>query len=722
MASLILTAVGGVLGGPIGAAIGALAGQTIDRAVLFKPKGRQGPRLTELAVQTSSYGTPIPHLFGAMRVAGTVIWSTDLIESKAKSSSGKGQPSTTNFSYAASFAVLLSARPITGIGRIWADGKLLRGAGGDLKTSTGFRVHLGEEGQAPDPLIVAAEGMGQVPAHRGYAYAVFEMLQLADYGNRIPSLTFEVFADQGPVPLGVIAETVSEGRVDGSAVTMPITGFSAYGDSARGVLETLSLASGGWFSPQGDRLAMRDAGFATAQAIDDRGAAAIGTRGRRRQRSVAAIGTVPLTLAVSHYDPARDYQTGLQRARRPGAGGRAEQIELPAAMDGAAAKAIAMAALARAEAGRERREITLDWRAMRIVPGDIVTIADAVGRWRVARVSLEAMVVMLELVRLDDAARPTIAASSGRVRGSVDTEHGPTILHVFELPALGDTLLDAPRLLVAAAGPAPGWRRAALLLATDGGARWSPAGNTAVPATIGALLTLAPAAPATLRDLSTVIEIDLAHAGMMLAGADDAALDSGANLALLGEELIQFGVAEQIGPTRWRLQRLLRGRRGTEAAAGTQQIGDRFVVIDSDNLAAIDMPLSAIGSPVRFMASGVGDLDGPVTTDIMPSGVSVRPPSPVHLRARRDGDALAIDWVRRSRVGWRWIDGVDSPVGEEGEHYAIDIAVADAPVQRFTATGPALVVTVPAGASPTVISVRQRGANGDSPASTLTLP
>ncbi len=722
MASLILTAVGGALGGPIGAAIGALAGQTIDRAVLFKPKGRQGPRLTELAVQTSSYGAPIPRLFGAMRVAGTVIWSTDLIESKAKSSSGKGQPSTTNFSYAASFAVLLSARPITGIGRIWADGKLLRGAGGDLKASTGFRVHLGGEGQAPDPLIVAAEGMGQVPAHRGCAYAVFEMLQLADFGNRLPSLTFEVFADAGPVQIGLIAEVISGGRVDGTAVAMPITGFSAYGDSARGVLETLSIASGGWFAPQGDRLAMRDAGLAAGQVIADSGAAASGTRGRRRQRSVAAIGTVPLTVTISHYDPARDYQTGLQRARRPGTGGRAEQIELPAAIEGVAAKAIAIAALARAEAGRERREMMLDWRAMRIVPGDIVTIADAAGRWRVARVSLEAMVVMLDLVRLEQAAGATITASSGRVRASVDTAHGPTILHVAELPALGDNLLDTPRLLVAATGAEPGWRRAALLLSTDGGARWLPAGGTVAPATIGALVTSVAAAPATLRDLLTVVEIELAHAGMALAGADDARLDSGANLALLGEELIQFGLAEQIGPTRWRLRRLLRGRRGTEAAAGIQQIGDRFVMIEPDDLAVINVPLSVVGSPVRLMASGVGDLDGPVTADIMPSGVSVRPPSPAHLRARRDGDILTIDWVRRSRAGWRWIDGVDSPLAEEAEHYAIEIAVAGAPVQRFTTTSPAIVVTIPASSSPMTISVRQQGANGESPASILTLP
>jgi uncharacterized membrane protein len=55
MATIILTAVGGAVGGPIGAAIGAVAGQAID-ARLFAPRARQGPRLSDLAVQTSSYG------------------------------------------------------------------------------------------------------------------------------------------------------------------------------------------------------------------------------------------------------------------------------------------------------------------------------------------------------------------------------------------------------------------------------------------------------------------------------------------------------------------------------------------------------------------------------------------------------------------------------------------------------------------------------------------
>lgn len=70
MATLVLTAVGTALGGPIGGALGAMLGQSVD-AALFAPKARQGPRLSDLKVQTSSYGDTIPQLFGTMRVAGT---------------------------------------------------------------------------------------------------------------------------------------------------------------------------------------------------------------------------------------------------------------------------------------------------------------------------------------------------------------------------------------------------------------------------------------------------------------------------------------------------------------------------------------------------------------------------------------------------------------------------------------------------------------------------
>ena len=167
MATLVLTVVGTVLGGPLGAAIGATIGQVVDNTLLFAPKGRQGPRLSDLRLQTSRYGDQIPRLFGTMRVAGSVIWSTDLIEHRHRQGGGKGQPKVTTYSYSASFAVAISARRIVDVRRIWADGNLLRGSAGDFKTGIGaFRIHYGSEDQALDPLIAADKGMTTTPAHR----------------------------------------------------------------------------------------------------------------------------------------------------------------------------------------------------------------------------------------------------------------------------------------------------------------------------------------------------------------------------------------------------------------------------------------------------------------------------------------------------------------------------------------------------------------------------
>lgn len=66
MATLLLTAVGTAFGGPLGGAIGALLGQQIDGAVFGKRKV-EGPRLKELSVQTSSYGSALPMHFGRIR-------------------------------------------------------------------------------------------------------------------------------------------------------------------------------------------------------------------------------------------------------------------------------------------------------------------------------------------------------------------------------------------------------------------------------------------------------------------------------------------------------------------------------------------------------------------------------------------------------------------------------------------------------------------------------
>jgi hypothetical protein len=708
MATLVLTVVGTAVGGPVGGAIGALVGQTIDHAV-FRPKRREGPRLTELAVQTSSYGSQIPRLFGTMRVAGTVIWATDLIESRSTDRGGKGQPNTTTYSYAASFAVLLSARAILGVGRIWAEGKLLRGRAGDFKTATGFRLHLGGEDQPADPLIASAEALA--PAHRGCAYAVFEGMQLADYGNRIPSLTFEVIADPGAVSVGAIARALAP-EVRGDAA-MTVGGFAASGGSVGAVLATLAQASGAWFAADGAALALRDAAGTVATVTD----AGFGGSGRRT-RAVAAIESVPRTVSVGHYDPARDYQAGLQRATRQGAGTRDTRVEVPAVLDAGAAKTVAEAMLARAEAERVRRTLACGFDALAIAPGACVAIDGEAGIWRVEDVLVEAMVTRLTLVPLETAPLPA-RATSGRVAGAADATIGATILAAFETPGLDDVPLSAPRLTVAAAGAGAGWRRAALLYSLDDGASWTAAGATAAPAAIGVVEAIGSPAPSTLIDLHGTIMVALAHDAMDLGDADAAGLDRGANLAVIGAELVQFGSAEPLGGGRWRLGRLLRGRRGTERA--TPVAGDPFVLLAPETARTIDLPVAALGRMVRVIASGVGD-DDPVEARCVIGGASVMPPSPVHLRI----EGATVRWVRRSRAGWRWIDGVDAPLGEERETYRVTVSTAGAGagsaaggMRVVDTVAPEIALTVAERAAGVTVSVRQAGVFGESPAAEL---
>lgn len=711
MATLVLSTVGGAIGGPIGSMVGSMVGQFIDRELLFKPKGREGPRLNELKVQTSSYGTPIPKLFGTLRVAGSVIWATDLVEHRHREG-GKGRPTTTSYSYTASFAVALSARPVQSVGRIWADGKLLRRAAGDWKARTGFRLHSGDENQAADPLIASAEGTGLAPAHRGVAYAVFEDLELAEYGNRIPSLSFEVIADPGPVAAEAIVKAVSGGRVAGGDALAPIDGFSAYGGSQRGVIEPLADAIGAW--PVLDRSVKLLRGNGVAVEVVDIGTGA----GVPGDRAITTADRTPRRVMLSHYDLARDYQAGVQTATRPGAGYRDLAIELPAVLSAGAAKQLAEAALSRAEQQRERRMVRAGWRALAIVPGGRVRIAEEPGQWRVIDWRLEAMAVTLELVRIASAPLPA-SATPGRVLPAPDDVAGATILHAFELPNLGEGVLAAPRLSIAACGTGAGWRRAALAVSVDGGVRWEPAGATAAPAIAGTLEDPGGAADCTLIDRRNAIIVVLAHGGMVLADADDAGLDAGHNLALVGEELVQFGEAEPLGAHRWRLSRLWRGRRGTEAAAGTAVTGDRFVLIDPSALAMRD-GVAGIGATVAILGTAPADGDG-TEIEAQLSGASILPPAPVHLKLETmPGGETWIRWTRRSRTGWRWQDGVEVPLGEETERYRVRIMPAAGGELAETVT--VAEHPLPVGlVAPVRIEVRQIGDHGLSPPALLIL-
>jgi len=209
MAQLAFGIAGAAAGAPFGmSSLGFSIGSAIGGALFAETQKFEGPRVGELKATSSTQGAPIPRVYGTDALTGNLIWSSDLIETrKTVKSGGKGggpKTSTTTYSYSVDMAVMICEGPISGIRKMWFNDRLKYdiSTGGDTSSAAAssaiqgsVKIYLGNETQLPDPTIESYEGAGNVPAHRGTAYAMFTGLQLKDYGNARPNVRFEVVSD-----------------------------------------------------------------------------------------------------------------------------------------------------------------------------------------------------------------------------------------------------------------------------------------------------------------------------------------------------------------------------------------------------------------------------------------------------------------------------------------------------------------------------------------------
>lgn len=223
MAKVALTVAGGIIGSAVGmpglgAMLGGQLGGYIERRGA-DPIRQEGPRLDDLHVQVSSYGSPIFRVWGTMRVAGNIIWSGDKVQSSTTETSGGGKAgpevATTAYHYHSSFAIAICAGPIDRLLRIWADGKLIYSIVPTNDSIIGisglnFTLYEGNETQVADPIIEAEIGAGDVPGFRGLCYIVFDTFPLALFGNRIPNFSFDVTtnASEDDVPYTVLNDFI----------------------------------------------------------------------------------------------------------------------------------------------------------------------------------------------------------------------------------------------------------------------------------------------------------------------------------------------------------------------------------------------------------------------------------------------------------------------------------------------------------------------------------
>ena len=668
MATLVFTTLGAALGGPLGGLAGGLIGRQVDTALLGGGPGRKGPRLDDLRISSSSYGSAIPRHYGRIRAPGSIIWSTNLIEHE------ESNGSLTTYRYSASFAIALSSAPIAGIGRIWADGNLLRGAEGDLKTSGTLRIYSGHGDQPVDPLLASALG-SEAPAHRGLAYAVFEDLDLGTFGNRIPSLSVEILADADATELGPMLADL----IDSAAIDMPLPGLAGFSWESGSLGSTLDLIDSIYplaCDAGGEALTIRPAERLPSDPPllpEPAGATTEGSFGPldgtlfRR-----ALSDHDRPRALRYYDPARDYLAGMQRAGGRSGRGREQVLDLPGALPAGGARNLADAAAERTAWASE----TLAWRIAELdpalAPGQVVQAPGLAGLWRIVSWEWRSEGVELELLRLPHGGTRQALSDPGRIDPPADLPASPTQLMISELPWDGTGSPDQPIIAAGVSSASGGWPGAGLdvdRMGTLVPLRGSGRRRTVMGEITGPLVPSA----AMLLERGGEITVALVSPDFALSSVDATAIAAGSNRALIGGEILQFATATSLGGGQWRLQGLLRGRAGTEAAAmNGHPTGTPFMLLD-DSLRRLDPDIVGDTAGAVITAQGPGD-HALVVSIIANPGLSLRPLCPVHPRKRTtDAGDVVLSWIRRARGAWRWRDQVETPLIEETERYLVGL-------------------------------------------------
>jgi len=681
MATLVLSQIGSAIGGPVASIAGAFAGSAIDRSLLGSSR-RRGPRLDQLAVQGSGYGGTIPRIYGRMRVAGNIIWSTPVRESRLQTG---GKAGTGGSGYSVSLAIALSATPITAVGRVWADGKQIRSESGEFAIPVVMRVYTGSEAQGVDPLIEAAEGTGNAPAYRGLAYLVLEDLQLAEFAGRVPQFSFEVICQNEDLSVFNIvtdlAATVGLALDGPSLRTAGAVGYAAgHQGGIEEDLEAINLIEPFAIDGSAHRLELRFLNMAQEAAVVSAADLVVQLPGGSTERPKFATTReqkAAREFTLIYAEPARDFEPCVQRSITGSSVSAAsrERRAVPFALGASLAKQIAERELANDRESRDRSAIALPLRYAVLSVGDEIWIDDNPPTLNILAVNIENGSIDLSCWRKSASRARSPNGYAGRKLPTEVRQQGPTCLLIADIPQLPSENFDQARLLIAPYSQSADWQQATILMSTDGGMAYSAVGVANTSAITGTVDSVLDSGPIGRWDEVNSLIIKLNSGGSYPEPFSRDNVLLGKNIALVGSELLAFCRADPIGSNSYMISGLLRGLYGTDRSISNHLQGDPFVAIDESALIRVLLPSQYRNSVSRFKA--VGPSESIANTTHVSHRIlanNLIPLNPAHLHARIiDNADIRITWIRRSRIGFFWLDGVDSPLGERTESYEVNI-------------------------------------------------
>ncbi len=101
-----------------------------------------------------------------------------------------------------------------------------------------------------------------------------------------------------------------------------------------------------------------------------------------------------------------------------------------------------------------------------------------------------------------------------------------------------------------------------------------------------------------------------------------------------------------------------------------------MVLLDTNDVETILSESSQIGLPYLYRGVTLNrDIDSDTNRTFTYRGINLKPLSPVYVTGVGSlvTNDWTLSWIRRTRIGGEWRDGVDADLGESLEKYEVDI-------------------------------------------------
>jgi hypothetical protein len=388
---------------------------------------------------------------------------------------------------------------------------------------------------------------------------------------------------------------------------------------------------------------------------------------------------LPASVVVEYMDVDANYEIGLQSERRLITQSVEERVmRLPIAMTADEAKQLCVKHLSAAWIQRTRYTFSTTRKYSWLDPADVITVTEGGidHLMRITEMSYGGGVVQFKSVAEDVSSYTSDAGGVDLPGDEQDVNYpGPTLLVLIDCPLVVSTN-NTPGLYIATLGYLDAWEGAGVFKSADG-QNWNfrPDWMSFLDAKIAkASSVLADVVDPFIWDEGNTVTVQMIDGSDSLISATEAEVLNGANMAILGDELIQWKTATFISTGKYQLSGLLRGRKGSEWATGSHAIGDYFIPISTDNVNFVEFPVDDLNVPYWYRAQSSGTPEVSEKQVFTNTIRNMKPLSPQHVAATRDGSGnITITWIRRTRIGGEWTDGGDAPLGETTEAYEVDV-------------------------------------------------